>query len=121
MPWLVSVVVSTEPATGSLKLGQPVPLSNFFFEVNSGCGKSAVALLVIQRATAGRFGAVLAHDFVLLGREQLAPLGVGVRHRIGLVIHDMSAPFGRYLIASGLTGEPTAPVIGMAGATNMNS
>jgi hypothetical protein len=26
-----------------------------------------------------------------------------------------------YLIANGLTGEPTAPVIGMAGATNMNS
>jgi hypothetical protein len=26
-----------------------------------------------------------------------------------------------YLIASGLTGEPTAPVIGIAGATNMNS
>ena len=27
----------------------------------------------------------------------------------------------RYLIASGLVGEPTAPVIGIAGATNMNS
>ena len=26
-----------------------------------------------------------------------------------------------YLIASGLTGEPTAPVIGIAGATNRNS
>jgi hypothetical protein len=26
-----------------------------------------------------------------------------------------------HLIASGLTGEPTAPVIGIAGATNMNS
>jgi hypothetical protein len=26
-----------------------------------------------------------------------------------------------HLIASGLTGEPTAPVIGMAGATNKNS
>ena len=26
-----------------------------------------------------------------------------------------------YLIASGLTGEPTAPVIGMAGATNRYS
>jgi hypothetical protein len=26
-----------------------------------------------------------------------------------------------YFIASGLTGDPTAPVIGMAGATNMNS
>src|SRR5262249_34946007 len=28
---------------------------------------------------------------------------------------------GPYLIASGLTGEPTAPVIGIAGATNRNS
>lgn len=26
-----------------------------------------------------------------------------------------------YLIANGLTGEPTAPVMGSAGATNMNS
>jgi hypothetical protein len=26
-----------------------------------------------------------------------------------------------YLIASGLTGEPTPPVIGIAGATNRNS
>jgi hypothetical protein len=26
-----------------------------------------------------------------------------------------------YFIANGLTGEPTAPVIGIAGATNMNS
>ena len=26
-----------------------------------------------------------------------------------------------YLIASGLVGEPTAPVMGIAGATNMNS
>jgi hypothetical protein len=27
----------------------------------------------------------------------------------------------RYFIASGFTGEPTAPVIGIAGATNRNS
>lgn len=26
-----------------------------------------------------------------------------------------------YFIANGLTGDPTAPVIGIAGATNMNS
>jgi hypothetical protein len=26
-----------------------------------------------------------------------------------------------HLIASGLVGDPTAPVIGIAGATNMNS
>ena len=30
-------------------------------------------------------------------------------------------PFQPHLIASGLVGEPTAPVIGIAGATNMNS
>src|SRR5215470_5212673 len=36
MPWLRSVEVSTAPSTGSLKLGQPVPLSNFFFDTNSG-------------------------------------------------------------------------------------
>jgi hypothetical protein len=33
--------------------------------------------------------------------------------------HRRSLP--PHLIASGLTGEPTAPVIGIAGATNMNS
>jgi hypothetical protein len=32
-----------------------------------------------------------------------------------------AAPVAAYLIASGLVGEPTAPVIGIAGATNMNS
>src|SRR5215471_10138061 len=36
MPWLLSLEVSTAPSTGSLKLGQPVPLSNFFFDTNSG-------------------------------------------------------------------------------------
>ena len=71
-----------------------------------------MALLVVQGATAGRFGAVLAHDLVLLGGEQLAPLRLGVGDRI---------LFAAHFIASGLTGEPTAPVIGMAGATNMNS
>ena len=32
MPWLVSADFSTAPGSGSLKLGQPVPLSNFFFD-----------------------------------------------------------------------------------------
>ena len=56
---------------------------------------------------------------ILLGREQLAPFGVGVGDGI-LRLHG-NVRDRRYLIASGLTGEPTAPVIGMAGATNMNS
>jgi hypothetical protein len=36
-------------------------------------------------------------------------------HRVGAFIALA------YLIASGLVGDPTAPVIGIAGATNMNS
>ena len=32
-----------------------------------------------------------------------------------------SAALSDYLIASGLIGEPTAPVMGRGGATNMNS
>ena len=34
---------------------------------------------------------------------------------------DFPPGTGSHLIASGLVGEPTAPVIGIAGATNMNS
>ena len=40
---------STAPATGSLKLGQPVPLSNFFFDLNSGWSQPA------QTNVPGRF------------------------------------------------------------------
>ena len=36
MPQDRSVVVSTDPGTGSLKLGQPVPLSNFLFDSKRG-------------------------------------------------------------------------------------
>src|SRR5262245_22857633 len=43
MPWLRSSVVSTELGTGSLKLGQPVPLSNFRLETNSGWSQPAQA------------------------------------------------------------------------------
>ena len=39
------------------------------------------------------------------------------RSKRGMVLYGPLS----YLIASGLTGEPTAPVIGMAGATNRNS
>ena len=37
------------------------------------------------------------------------------------VIPDYRAAVKRYLIAYGFTGEPTPPVIGSAGATNINS
>src|SRR6185503_10769486 len=35
--------------------------------------------------------------------------------------HCITTLLSCYLMASGLTGEPTAPVIGSAGATNRNS
>ena len=35
IPWLVSVWLSTAPSTGAMKLGQPVPLSNFFSALKS--------------------------------------------------------------------------------------
>ncbi len=89
MPWLLSVVVSTDPGTGSLKLGQPVPLSNFRPETNkllpaAGAFEAAGALLEIQRAASRPLGAVLTHDVILLGREQRTPFGVGMGDRIGL-------------------------------------
>src|SRR3982074_2660419 len=44
----------------------------------SGAAEGAGALLEIQRAAAGRFGAVLAHDLVLFGRARHAPFGTGL-------------------------------------------
>src|SRR6266853_97855 len=53
----------------------------------SGARKRAGTLLVIERAAAGRLGAVMPHDLVLLGREQAAPLRVRVRDLVLLVGH----------------------------------
>ena len=76
-------MVSTAPGSGSLKLGQPVPLSNFLLETNSGWSQPAqmnvpARFSIVERAAARRLGAVLAHDPILLGRQQLAPFRVGV-------------------------------------------
>ena len=49
MPRLRSVVVSTAPSTGVLKLGQPVPLSNLPSPSNSGSPQPA------QTKVPGRF------------------------------------------------------------------
>ena len=49
MPWLRSTAVSTDPSIGSLKLGQPVPLSNFSRDPNSGRSHPA------QENVPGRF------------------------------------------------------------------
>ena len=50
----------------------------------------------------------------LVGRDNAEPNGNRARTDRGCCV-------GGHLIASGLTGDPTAPVIGIAGATNMNS
>lgn len=49
MPWLLSTVVATDPATGSVKLGHPVPLSNFSLASNKLVPQPA------QRNLPGRF------------------------------------------------------------------
>src|SRR3981189_672881 len=56
----------------------------------SGATEGAGALLEIQRATAGRFGAVLAHDLVLFGREQTAPFRIGMGDREPLCFHGVA-------------------------------
>ena len=59
--------------------GQPVPLSYFISDVNSGNPQPAhanvpAALLAVELAAAGPFGRFLAKDAELLGRKALAPL-----------------------------------------------
>ena len=55
-------------------------------------------------------------------RDAVAVEHLGETFRTGhfSVVSEHDGPRS-YFIASGLVGEPTAPVIGMAGATNMNS
>src|SRR5580693_3754815 len=84
-------IVETRPAGAALELllrgEQRLPAA--------GAIKRAGAFFVIERAAARPFGAVLAHDVELLGREQLLPLGFGVRDGILLGVrlraHDRSA------------------------------
>ena len=89
------------------KLGQPVPLSYFISEVNSGqraagADEHAGALLVVERAGERALGAVLAHHVVGRRRQPLLPLGVRQRehfarrrhHRAG---RQQRAPAGLHL------------------------
>src|SRR5258708_18695896 len=63
--------------------------------VAAGAVERAGALLVIERAAARPFGAMLAHDVKLLGREQLLPLRFRMCHGILLGVrlgaHDRFA------------------------------
>src|SRR5262245_28115339 len=68
-------------------------------KVAAGTGEGAATMLVDERARARALRAVLAQDAELLGREQLPPLGLGVRHLEGL---------GRGLAAAASAGrDPT--------------
>src|SRR5262245_22001690 len=50
----------------------------------AGAREGAGTLLEVERAAARRLGAVLPHDLILLGREQLAPFRIGVADGVGL-------------------------------------
>src|SRR5262245_13087852 len=71
-------IVEARPAGAALELG----LGNEQRLSAAGALERAGPLLGKQRAAARRLGAVLAHDVVLLRREQLAPLRVGVGYRV---------------------------------------
>src|SRR5262249_25385432 len=63
----------------------------------AGAYERAVTLLVVERAASRRLGAVLAHDPVLLGREQATPLGVGAGDWIDLGVHASSSVCEQYV------------------------
>src|ERR1700691_3421873 len=50
-------------------------------------GKRAGALLPVERAGARPLRAVLAHDVILLRRQELAPFGVGMGYGIAVCVH----------------------------------
>src|SRR5262245_44829351 len=72
-------IVEAWPAGAALELG----LRDEQWLPAAYAGEGACALLIIKRAAAGRFRAVSAHDRILLGREQEAPLFVRAGDRIG--------------------------------------
>jgi hypothetical protein len=80
--------VATALSSGFQKLGQPVPLSNLVVEANKGKEQPAQentrAMLLVERAAAGRLRGLLAQHGILLGTEPCTPLGVGVADFEGL-------------------------------------
>src|SRR5208337_669928 len=63
--------IEARPAGAAVELG--LALEQWL--ATAGAGEHARALLPIERATARAFGAMFAHDRVLLGGQQGAPLG----------------------------------------------
>src|SRR5438105_4219067 len=66
-------IVEARPAGAALELGLGDEQRLFAARAGEGAG----ALLIVERAAAGRFRAMPAHDRILLGREQAAPFLVG--------------------------------------------
>src|SRR5579883_1567423 len=67
-------------------------------------------LLVQERATAGRFRSMFAHDRILLGRQDPAPFGLAAGYRIGLWHRQHTPRFfhssaGRERCAGGLASR----------------
>ena len=83
MPWLLislafdrarQRIVETRPPGSAFELH----FGNKQRLITSRAMERAGALFMQQCATAGHLGAMLAHDLILLGREDLAPFGFGV-------------------------------------------
>ena len=73
----------TAPSSGAKKLGQPVPLSNFRSATEQRLSarharERSGAVFLEQRAGPGALGAVAAQHLVLLRRQDLPPLFVGL-------------------------------------------
>src|SRR5262245_17711806 len=76
-------IVEAGPAGAAFEF----PLGDKQFLITTRAAECPRAFFVIQRAASRPLGAVLAHDVKLLGRQNLAPFGVGVRDGILLGVH----------------------------------
>ena len=75
--------VETAFGSGAQKLGQPVPLSNlvreeYRFCAAAGTSENAGAMLRVQRTAVRTLRIRLPQDGILVGRQELAPLRIGV-------------------------------------------
>ena len=78
-----------------MKLGQPVPLSNFLAETKRRCHirEGAGALFMIQGAAAGRLRTMRAHDSILFRREKAPPLFLGMGNFKSFAWHSVWPQF----------------------------
>ena len=96
MPWLTSSCrVTWSFAAGPVKLGQPLPLSNLVPLSNNRRRRRRSDRRprrdCRRDAGEGALGAALAQHMILLGREALAPFGVGKVHLVHGAMWDGAA------------------------------